>query len=177
MNKLVVSLLCVVSIGACQDNMAEDPQLRPNHKAFTKGDLTSKVWQISKVEEKIDECDESLPHPNERTNFEPHDIFVLREPEIDREKVDLAPTSLMEARYWDEIQLDALFRDDYPYLCGYVRLDPKNDSKTHLVVMFHPDPKKIHNIDIIYKCIEKDENCTNVSIPIHGGLAHAHAVR
>ena len=161
MNKVFVFIISFALFAACHSAKADN-----HHKRFTEGDPSYKVWQIDW---------------SNSDHFKKNDIFTLTQRDDGKVKLKAGPT--MKNRDWRDYDFEALMKGQTPYLCGKVSLKHKGSDEHG-----HPwqDPRIVisqeNSSDSDNILIQADEwiegtNCNNVSIPSHGGLAHAHVFR
>ena len=161
MNRLCVLIIPMALFAVCNSAIGDN-----HHEAFTKGDLSYKVWQVDW---------------SNSEHFEKNDIFTLTLRDDGKVKLKAGPK--MKNRDWRDYDFESLVKGQTPYLCGKVSLKHKDTEhpghpwQDHRVVISQENSGDTENILIQSDVWTDGTNCNNVTLPSHGGLAHAHVFR
>lgn len=173
MNKVFVLVACFVIFGLVEPAFGE--------RIVKTSDENSTSWRI---------YGSILKHPDATGIFTYNDIFVLKVHQRDNGKafIKFKPVE-MKNREWKQFRTNGLDFEIYPqdpddddteYYCAIQEFKHESGKSNHMIVI---SPLAGHNgeyIAIQFSDLTSRADadvCENVSLPSHGGLAHAHVVR
>ena len=169
MKKLTVLGLCLFALSLAGTAFGD--------RIAKKSDENSTVWRV---------YGSLLKHPDDVYLFTYNDIFVLQLKELPNDKVIIKFKPVeMKNPEWKKFKTNGLDFNIYEqgeieYYCATQEFKHEKKGSNHMIVISPLSGHEGENIAIQFTDLTgevSDDICENVTLPSHGGLAHAHAVR